>query len=101
MSSDLTLDVEAIRKDFPFLETGTVYLDSANTSQRARPVIEAVNAYYNEFNANIHRAAYKASEEATARYEATRDKLKAYVNAASRREIVYTRGTTEAINLVA
>lgn len=101
LSSDLTLDVEAIRKDFPFLETGTVYLDSANTSQRARPVIEAVNAYYNEFNANIHRAAYKASEEATARYEATRDKLKAYVNAASRREIVYTRGTTEAINLVA
>jgi len=101
LSSELVLDVDALRRDFPFLETGTAYLDSANTSQRARPVIEAVNAYYTECNANVHRAAYKASEEATERYEATRDKVRRYINAASRREIIYTRGTTEAINLVA
>jgi cysteine desulfurase / selenocysteine lyase len=101
LSSELVLDVDALRRDFPFLETGTAYLDSANTSQRARPVIEAANAYYTECNANVHRAAYKASEEATERYEATRDKVRRYINAASRREVIYTRGTTEAINLVA
>jgi cysteine desulfurase / selenocysteine lyase len=101
LSSELVLDVDAVRRDFPFLETGTAYLDSANTSQRARPVIEAVNAYYTECNANIHRAAYKASEEATERYEVTRDKVRRYINAASRKEVIYTRGTTEAINLVA
>jgi cysteine desulfurase/selenocysteine lyase len=60
-----------------------------------------MDSYYREFNANIHRGAYKASERATERYEATRDKLRRYVNAASRKEIIYTRGTTEGINLVA
>jgi cysteine desulfurase/selenocysteine lyase len=96
-----TLDVGAIRKDYPFLATGVAYLDSANTSQRPRQVIEAMEAYYHEFNANIHRGAYRASELATERYEAARDKLRRFVNAASRREIIYTRGTTEGINLVA
>src|SRR5437879_5726025 len=95
------LDLEAIRADFPFLETGVAYLDSANTSQRPRQVLEAVNAYFTEFNATIHRAAYRACEDATERYEAVRDKIRRYINAASRREIVYTRGTTEGINLVA
>jgi cysteine desulfurase/selenocysteine lyase len=95
------LDVGAVRKDYPFLATGVAYLDSANTSQRPRQVIEAMQAYYNEFNANIHRGAYRASEQATERYEAARDKLRRFVNAASRREIIYTRGTTEGINLVA
>jgi cysteine desulfurase/selenocysteine lyase len=95
------LDVAAVRKDFPFLQTGVAYLDSANTSQRPRQVIEAMEAYYSQFNANIHRGAYRASEMATERYEATRDKLRRFVNAASRREIIYTRGTTEGINLVA
>ncbi|MDQ6773378.1 MAG: SufS family cysteine desulfurase [Candidatus Dormibacteraeota bacterium] len=95
------MDVETLRRDFPFLATGVAYLDSANTSQRPRAVLEAMNAYFTQFNANIHRAAYAASEAATERYEATREKLRAYINAASRREIVYTRGTTEAINLVA
>jgi cysteine desulfurase / selenocysteine lyase len=94
-------DVAAVRQDFPFLKTGTVYLDSANTSQRPRQVIEAMEAYYTQFNANIHRGAYRASEVATERYEGTRDKVRAFVNAASRREIIYTRGTTEGINLVA
>src|SRR3979411_1695094 len=95
------LDVATVRKDYPFLSTGVAYLDSANTSQRPRQVLEAMETYYNEFNANIHRGAYRASEMATERYEATRDKLRRYVNAASRREIIYTRGTTEGINLVA
>jgi len=95
------LDVAAVRKDFPFLRTGVAYLDSANTSQRPRQVIEAMEAYYSEYNANIHRGAYRASEMATERYEATRDKLRAFVNARSRKEIIYTRGTTEGINLVA
>jgi cysteine desulfurase / selenocysteine lyase len=100
-SSDALLDVEAIRGDFPFLETGVAYLDSANTSQRPRQVLEAMNAYFTKFNANIHRGAYRASEEATEHYEGTRDKVRRYVNAASRKEIIYTRGTTEGINLVA
>jgi len=95
------LDVAAIRNDFPIFETGIAYLDSANTSQRPRQVIEAMEAYYSEYNANIHRGAYRASEMATERYEATRDKLRAFVNARSRKEIIYTRGTTEGINLVA
>ncbi len=95
------LDVAGIRRDYPFLQTGVAYLDSANTSQRPRQVVEAMEAYYHEFNANIHRSAYRASEQATERYEAARDKLRRYVNAASRREIIYTRGTTEGINLVA
>src|SRR5205823_14509913 len=60
-----------------------------------------MNAYFTQFNANIHRAAYKASEQATERYEAVREKARRYINAASRREIVYTRNTTEGINLVA
>ena len=104
LSSDVSsvpLDVDAVRRDFPFLETGIAYLDSANTSQRPRQVLEAMNAYFTQFNANIHRAAYRASEEATERYEAVREKARRYINAASRREIVYTRGTTEGINLVA
>jgi cysteine desulfurase/selenocysteine lyase len=95
------LDPDAHRPDFPFLQTGVVYLDSANTSQRPRQVTGAMAEYYERFNANIHRAAYRASELATERYEATRDKVRAFLNARSRKEIIYTRGTTEAINLVA
>jgi len=96
-----TLDVAAIRKDFPILETGIAYLDSANTSQRPRQVTGAMMEYFEKFNSNIHRAAYRIAEEATVRYEATREKVRAFINAASTKEIIYTRGTTEAINLVA
>ena len=96
-----TLDVAAIRKDFPILETGIAYLDSANTSQRPRQVTGAMMEYFEKFNSNIHRAAYRIAEEATVRYEATREKVRAFINAASTMEIIYTRGTTEAINLVA
>src|SRR5437016_11228532 len=96
-----TLDVAAIRKDFPIFETGIAYLDSANTSQRPRQVTGAMLDYFEKFNSNIHRAAYRIAEEATVRYEATREKVRAFINAASTKEIIYTRGTTEAINLVA
>ena len=94
-------DVAAVRKDFPIFETGLAYLDSANTSQRPRQVTGAMLEYFEKFNSNIHRAAYRIAEEATVRYEATREKVRAFINAASTKEIVYTRGTTEAINLVA
>jgi len=96
-----TIDVAAIRKDFPIFETGLAYLDSANTSQRPKQVTGAMLEYFEKFNSNIHRAAYRIAEEATVRYEATREKVRAFINAASTKEIVYTRGTTEAINLVA
>src|SRR5256884_114834 len=96
-----TLDVAAIRKDFPIFETGIAYLDSANTSQRPRQVTGAMLEYFEKFHATIRRAAYRIAEEATVRYEATREKVRAFINAASTKEIVYTRGTTEAINLVA
>jgi cysteine desulfurase/selenocysteine lyase len=96
-----TLDVAAIRKDFPILKTGIAYLDSANTSQRPRQVTAAMLEYFEKFNSNIHRAAYRIAEEATVRYEATREKVRALINASSTKEIIYTRGTTEAINLVA
>jgi cysteine desulfurase / selenocysteine lyase len=99
--STSTYDVAAIRRDFPIFETGIAYLDSANTSQRPRQVTGAMMEYFEKFNSNIHRAAYRIAEEATVRYEATREKVRAFINAASTKEIVYTRGTTEAINLVA
>ena len=94
-------DVAAVRRDFPIFDTGLAYLDSANTSQRPRQVTGAMLEYFEKFNSNIHRAAYHIAEEATERYEGTREKLRAFINAASTKEIIYTRGTTEAINLVA
>jgi cysteine desulfurase/selenocysteine lyase len=96
-----SLDVATIRKDFPIFQTGIAYLDSANTSQRPRQVTGAMMEYFEKFNSNIHRAAYHIAEEATVRYEATREKVRDFINAASTKEILYTRGTTEAINLVA
>jgi cysteine desulfurase/selenocysteine lyase len=96
-----TLDVATIRKDFPIFETGIAYLDSANTSQRPRQVTGAMMDYFEKYNSNIHRAAYRIAEEATVRYEGTREKVREFINAASTKEIIYTRGTTEAINLVA
>jgi cysteine desulfurase / selenocysteine lyase len=96
-----SLDVATIRKDFPIFETGIAYLDSANTSQRPRQVTAAMMEYFEKFNSNIHRAAYRIAEEATLRYEATREKVRLLINAASTKEVIYTRGTTEAINLVA
>src|SRR3981081_2342491 len=96
-----TLDVATIRKDFPMFATGIAYLDSANTSQRPHQVTGAMLEYFEKFNSNIHRAAYHIAEEATVRYEATREKVRELINASSTKEIIYTRGTTEGINLVA
>src|ERR1700686_3981485 len=100
-ASKNSFDVATIRKDFPIFDTGIAYLDSANTSQRPRQVTGAMMEYFEKFNSNIHRAAYKIAEEATVRYEATREKVREFINASSTKEIVYTRGTTEAINVVA
>ena len=100
------LDVEKVRKDFPILRQEVhgnplVYLDSAATSQKPRAVIEAVSRYYEQDNANVHRGVHLLSERATQAYEAAREKVQRFVNAEHAHEIVFVRGTTEAINLVA
>ena len=100
------LDVARIRADFPLLSREVngkplVYFDNANTSQKPRAVIEAVDDFYRRHNANVARAVHTLGEEATSAYEATRDKLARFINAPSRDEIVFTSGTTQAINLVA
>ena len=101
-----TLDAEAIRADFPALSQSVhgrplVYLDSAATSQKPRAVIDAVARFYSEDNANVHRGVHELSERATAAFEAAREKVRRFLGAAHAREIVFLRGTTEAINLVA
>ncbi|MCE7921069.1 MAG: cysteine desulfurase [Chloroflexi bacterium CFX1] len=103
----MTLNVNEIRKDFPILGRETaggrrvIYLDSTATSQKPIQVIEAMNDYYRRSNANIHRGVHTLAEEATALYEGARERIAKFVNAASSREIIYTRNTTESINLVA
>ncbi len=99
-------DVERIREDFPILQRSVhgkplVYLDNAATTQKPRPVLETLERYYAHGNANIHRGVYLLSEEATAAYDAARKKVQAFINARSRREVVFTRNSTESINLVA
>ena len=101
-----TLDVERLRKDFPILSRRVrgrplIYLDNAATSQKPRPVIDAVSRFYGSENANIHRGVHYLSEQATVAYDAVRERVARFLNAASPGEIVFTRGTTEAINLVA
>jgi len=100
------LDVKRLREDFPILHRKVrghplVYLDNAATTQKPRSVIDAVSRYYAEENANIHRGVHLLSELATAAYEGAREKVRAFLNAAETQEIVFVRGTTEAINLVA
>ena len=100
------LDVDRVRKDFPVLEREVhgkplAYLDNAATSQKPRAVIDALTHYYSSYNANIHRGVHTLSEEATVAYEAARDEVRDFIRAPSSEEIVFTRGTTEAINLVA
>jgi cysteine desulfurase/selenocysteine lyase len=99
-------DVEQVRRDFPILgrrvhDKPLVYLDNAATSQKPRSVIDCEALYYSEYNANIHRGLHRLSQEATDAYEAARDYIQRFVNAERREEIVFVRGTTEAINLVA
>jgi len=100
------LDVARLRADFPLLarrvhDKPLIYFDNANTSQKPLAVIQAVDRFYRETNANVSRAVHTLGEEATSAYEATRDKLARFINAPSREEIVFTSGTTQAINLVA
>jgi cysteine desulfurase/selenocysteine lyase len=100
------IDVERLRQDFPILGERVrgrplVYLDNAATSQKPRAVIEAVSRFYAAENANIHRGVHTLSERATVAYEGVRERVARFLNAASPREIVFTRGTTEAINLIA
>jgi len=98
---------ENIRKDFPILKRtvrenkALVYLDNASTTQKPNQVIDAINDFYRNHNANIHRAVYALAEEATELYEQTRDKVANLINIKNRKEIIFVRGTTEAINLVA
>jgi cysteine desulfurase/selenocysteine lyase len=99
-------DVARIRADFPILAREVygkplVYLDNAATTQKPRVVIDAIRRFYEETNANIHRGLHFLSERATEQYESVRSKVRAFLGAGDDREIVFTRGTTEAINLVA
>lgn len=102
-----SFDAEKARKDFPILSEPLpsgkrlTYLDNAATTQKPVSVIEASDAYYRHANANVHRAIHVLSQRATRQYESARDKLAAFLGASSREQIVYTRGTTESINLVA
>ncbi len=101
------LDVDNIRKDFPILEQDVhagiplIYLDNAASSQKPVQVIDAMNEFYRTYNSNVHRGIHKLSATAEEAYEAGRDKVQQFINAAKREEIIFTSGTTEAINLVA
>ncbi len=106
LATPTTFDVAALRADFPILSRKVhgkdlVYLDSANTSQKPSAVLDAMDRYYRQSNANIHRATHLLSEEATKAYEGARETARRFVNARSTREIVFVRGTTEANHLVA
>src|SRR5437762_14377059 len=99
-------DLLRIREDFPILKTKVsgkplIYLDNAATTQKPRQVIDAIKNFYEHENANIHRGVYYLSQLATEPYEGARHKVRKFINAADDREIIFTRGTTESINLVA
>jgi cysteine desulfurase/selenocysteine lyase len=101
-----SFDVERVRQDFPILSRTVhgkplVYLDTAASAQRPLAVIEATDRFYRQHNANVHRGVHTLSQEATDLYEGARQLLSRHINAASEREIIFTRGTTESINLVA
>src|SRR5215204_4474609 len=101
-----SLDVYAIRQHFPVLNRQVkgkplVYFDNAATTQKPQVVIDALVSYYTGYNANIHRGIHTLAEEATAAFEATRDTVQQFINAASREQIIFTKGTSEGINLVA
>jgi len=100
------LEAEVIKGDFPFLGRKVngkhlVYLDSAATTQKPRAVLDALDDYYRNHNANVHRGLHTLAEEATAAFEATRDKIAEFIGGVEREEIIYTRNATEAINMVA
>jgi cysteine desulfurase/selenocysteine lyase len=106
-SGSATLDVERVRKEFPILSRNIqpdiplIYFDSAATSQKPKRVIEAMSAYYSQYNANIHRGIHRLAEEATQVFEQARQQVADFIGAPSVRQVIFTRNTTEAINLVA
>ncbi|MBN1986967.1 MAG: aminotransferase class V-fold PLP-dependent enzyme, partial [Prolixibacteraceae bacterium] len=102
----MSLDIQSIRKDFPILEQQIygkpyIYFDNAATSQTPRSVLKAMEDVYNGYKGNPHRGAHYLSNKTTAEYEKVRDKVKEFINAPSREEILFTKGATESINLVA
>lgn len=106
ISTARKLDIERLRSEFPILQTKVygkplVYLDNAATTQKPASVIEVMNNYYTEYNSNIHRGVHYLSQKATAEYEIVRKKVQNFINAAHLHEVIFTRGTTESINLVA
>ncbi len=106
MTAPLAFDVQKVRADFPILAREVhgkplVYLDSAASAQKPRQVIDTLTRVYSHEYANVHRGAYYLSETATAAYEAAREKVRGFINASSIKEVVFTKGATEAINLVA
>ena len=99
------IDVEKIRKDFPILDQivndePLVYLDNAATTQKPKAVLETVNRYYQEDNANVHRGVHTLAERATASYEAARETVRRFINASSTKEVLFTRGTTTGLNWI-
>ena len=99
------IDVEKIRKDFPILDQivndePLVYLDNAATTQKPKAVLEAVNRYYREDNANVHRGVHTLAERATASYEGARETVRRFINASSTKEVLFTRGTTTGLNWI-
>lgn len=105
-NTTVSFDAEKVRADFPVLFEQVrgkplVYLDNAATAQKPKQVIETLDTYYREYNSNIHRGVHTLSEKATIVYEEARNKIKTFINADSTKEIIFTRGTTESINLVA
>lgn len=105
-TATVVFDAESIRKDFPVLSQSVygkplIYLDNAATSQKPQPVIDALVKYYSEYNANIHRGVHFLSQTASQAYDDVRIKVKNFIHAATEEEIVFTGGTTDAINLVA
>lgn len=107
IQSPKTFNLAEVRKQFPILgrrvknDLPLVYLDNAATAQKPQVVIDTLSHYYSYYNANIHRGIHSLAEEATAAFEATRDAVKQFINAAHREEIIFTTGVTECVNLVA
>lgn len=104
--SDTTFDVDRVRRDFPILSQQVnghplAFLDSAASSQRPQSVIDTISAYYERDHANVHRGIHTLSHRATDAYEGAREKVRAFINAKSTREIIFTKGTTDSINLIA
>ena len=106
VTAQQAFDIEKIRKDFPLLEQEMngkpiIFLDSAASSQKPAQVIDRLNDYYRTGHANVHRGVYQLSQEATTAFEEARELVRQFINAPSEKEVIFVRGCTEGINLVA